>query len=141
MATNAAQAGLGVRRPFKIRMHSRVASQTGRVRFTCGRLTRQENLGDVSATFYVRLPRSMAALAGDPLSAVHQGKLRMRIIREALADLCVTSDARIGAHIAGRSCSGRWGSLWCAGLLARFTRGIRPPGIPESGECDHQRDT
>jgi hypothetical protein len=72
---------------------------------------------------------------------VLQGKLRMRIVGKVLADLCVTGDTRVGTHIAGcRSCGWR-GSLGCTGLLAGVTRGARDTGVPQSGECDDQRNT
>ena len=138
MAADAAQARLGVRRAIEIRMDSSVATLTGGVCLFGRRFARQENLGDVSATLDVRLPRSVAALAGDAFAAVLQGKLRMRIVRKVLADLCVTSDTGVGAHIAGCGscgCAGEFGVHWLVGrvdsrpspLRHSIVRGVRYP--------------
>lgn len=118
-----------------------MATLAGGVRLFGGSLTGQKDLCDVAAAFDVRLPRSMAALAGDALAAVFQSKLRMRIVREVLSDLRVASDASVGAHVAGRRSGGCRGSLRCTGLLAGLIRGLRYSGIPKSGECDTQRNT
>lgn len=132
MAAGATQAGLGVRRAIEIRVYSRVATETGGIDLLRGRLAGQENLGNVSTALHVRLPWSVAALAGDSLAAMRQSQFRMRIVGKALAHFRMASNTGIGAHIAGCPGSGCWGSLGCVRLLARLTRGVCRSGIAES---------
>ena len=120
VATDATDAGLGMRRTVEVGMCSRVATQAIGVHIFGRGLGGIENLGHVAAAVHVRLARAVAALAGCPGFAMLQGYLGMRIVGELLGHLVMAGGAGFAAHIIrGIGILDRRGSRLVAGRRSR----------------------
>lgn len=102
MATGAGYTRFAMVRALEVRVGSRMAAETSGVNLLCGCLAESKDLCHITAAVDVRLTRSVAAFACDPLAAVHQRKARMRIRGKTLGHICVAGHAGIGADVVGR---------------------------------------
>ena len=118
MATDAAYPRLGVGRAQEVGMRTRVAVQALRVHLFGRGLGRIEDLGGVAARRDMRAAGAMAGLAGDPVIAMLQGQLAVRVVGELTGHLIVATRTGFGAHkIRGRGRLGLCGRLGRRGGL------------------------
>jgi hypothetical protein len=113
----------------EIGMSSNVTTKALVVNQFCRRLAELEDLRYISARFDVSLAGSMAVLARDPFTAVHERHARVRIVREFTYKVLMAGLAGLGASVAGRQrrvTGGRNG-----GLLT-IAASIHPPCFPEA---------
>ena len=144
MATEAAQAGLRVRRAIEIGVRPRMTAKAGGINLLGRRRPEPEDLRYVPTRADMRQTRSMAAFAGDSFAVVHQRETRMRVRGKTLGHVCVAGHAGIGANVTGRWSTGRGSTgrgwlLRCGPLLPVTACSIHPPCFPESGQQRNQR--
>jgi hypothetical protein len=82
MATGATDPGLGMWRALEVGVRARVASQAGRIDRLGQNLAELQDLGFVPAGIHVRLPWTVAALAGKTSSPLRQSQGGMGIMRK-----------------------------------------------------------
>ena len=113
---------------LKIWMSSCMTFKAFCVNQFCGGLAEPEDLRYISARFDVSLAGSMAVLAGDSFTAVHERHARVRIFREFTYKVLMAGLAGLGASVAGRQ--GRVIGGRNGGLLT-IAASIHPPCFPE----------
>ena len=140
MATNATDAGLGVRRTHEVRVCSRMTGEALGVDILGRSLGGIEDLSHVAAAGHVLAAGAMAVLAGDAIGiSVHQRHLGMRVGGEILGHVSVTGGAGIRADelgVTGRR--GRrglsFGSRWRSGQ-----RGCRQKACSQQEHQKHSQ--
>lgn len=113
---------------LKIWMSSCMTLKAFGVNQLCGGVAEPEDLRYISARFDVSLAGSMAVLAGDSFTAVHERHARVRIFREFTYKVLMAGLAGLGASVAGRQ--GRVIGGRNGGLLT-IAASIHPPCFPE----------
>ena len=106
-----------------------MAAKAGGIELLCRELVQLQDLGYVAARCDVRLPWSVATLAGHAFAAVEQSKLCVRIGGELGSYVCVTRSANLGTDIAIYWNGG--GFLARDGLLVVFACSVWRNGGPE----------
>jgi len=89
VAVGAAYSGFRMVRAQEVWVSSRMAAETRRINLLRRHLAELQNLGRISAGSDMCLPWSVAALTSDPLAAMHERQLRMRIRGELIRKICV----------------------------------------------------
>jgi hypothetical protein len=104
----------------------------------CGGLAELEDLRYISARFDMSLARSMAVLARDPFTAMHERHARVRIFREFTYKVLMAGFAGFGAGEPGRQrrVIGRRN-----GGLLTFAASIHPPCFPDARQQQDKRRT
>ena len=129
VAAGATYLCFAVGRAFEIGMSANVTTKALVVNQFCGGLAELEDLRYISAGFDVSLAGSVAVLARDAFTAMHEGHARVRIFREFTYQVLMAGFAGFGACVARRQrrvIGGRNG-----GLLT-IAASIHPPCFPEA---------
>lgn len=127
-----------MRRALEIRMRRRMTGKAPDIDLRRGHFCEAEDhLGGIAAAVNVCLARAVAALAGNPLAAVHQCKTGMRIGGKVRGLIRVAGRAGIGADVIG--------GVVCTLLSKRgsrlpvFAGSAHHPSFPEAREQRNHR--
>lgn len=137
MATGATDTCPGMRRAFKVRVRTGVATQASGIHLLGCEFAHLHNLGHVSTGLHVGLSGPVAALAGKACAAVHQGQRRVRIVRKFSGDVAMAESAALitGKAIVRGAC--------LLGCRVQLIRGRRlgnyrnPASARQNQNCDY----
>src|SRR5271156_1250982 len=141
VAVGAADKGIAMGGPLKIRMIANMASQASLSNLFRGCCCESKDLGRIPAAIDMGLAGSVAALACHALAAMLKCQLGMRISGEALHLVLMAGGAGLGADVIRPGSGDRSRALGCVDCLLVLSGSIHSPGFPEAGEDHNQRDT
>jgi len=101
VTTGAAYAGPGMWRTLEIRVHSGMASEAYGTNLLCRCLGEAKDLGRIPPGIHVRLARSVAALARNPLPAMQERQPRVGVFAETLGNVRMARHTRVRTYVAG----------------------------------------
>lgn len=132
MATQAAQAGPGMRGVLPVGMITCMAAKTDLVNLLRRHLVETPDLRDVAAAFHMRQARSVTAFARHALAGMFQGKTGVRIVSEFLYYISVTSCTCLLTDVSRRNCRRLLVRSRC--LLRAVVRSSCQPDFRKTGQ-------